>query len=944
MNIIFKSLALAAVVFCFAACDEEIGGQNENLEPTFPELIENYAVEPGSTQEIVFTPNMDWKISIPSELRQWFWIQDGAFKVSELTGGASTEPVSVHVGVTETADFEKNLSCEVTLEMGESSMVVAKYMLPAKEKSLDIFVAKKISDTEFELAEDGASYAYSAEEATDLALIWSESDNDFRLPVKVVANFNWTVEVPQWLEVNVPETTAGIVELVFTGESISGDSGKIRFLADGAEVMSLDVTIPSCGGIEVYSARLDGDQFEYDSEGAYVWSDTAVEALTLAWMGVDFRLPVMISSKCNWTVMTPEWLSVELPEKTAGDVTLTLLGVPSKYPLEDTSSKLIFKSGEEVIDEVEVKIPGCSDIINFSLDRSLTSLEYNHLGELMTATGFVTDAATAQLMGSKGVRVLAVETTGEKVSAENPDWFTFELSNWNTASDADVLQERTLTFFVTENEGEARTAVLFVLPPSVTAEVADLFADGAVVKEEYEAYAVSVLQESRNYPEYIRMNVSEDSEYECSFERADQEKAADLTAMYGETEFVYALSYESPYCRDYASLVTAVRFSSYKVFAHGDWLQFAAEGTSNSYGVVDMYLNQDVPVEQSVGYIVFYNAEGGVLAIVECLSPIVPEILTVDNTELIFSAEAAEQTIIVTSNVDWTAKSNKSWCTISPASGSRDGVVTVTAEANETGKDRTAKVVISSENESQTVVITQVAGEMLEVNVEEIEFGCLAAEKTITVKANVPWTIESDSDWCTVDPASGDKSVKVTVYVSRNFEDDVRNAVLTLKSAGKTVTVTVSQLYDDGTVTNGDETVHFVDYSEAKAAGAVLERLTSGEIYKQYRDGQAAVYHLTYIQEGKPLRIVLPEDTKTHNVNPYANRYDIRVNDTLYDEYFGPDGIVGEVVLDSDNSVEISMELPEGQDFLRGNINFMSTTSESPTIILVCTIDLTSNK
>ena len=957
INNIFKSMALFAAIMSFAACEPQLGNQDgpESVTPHFPELIENYAVEPGSVQEIVFTPNLDWKITIPSEVRQWFWIVEGSFKVTELTGTASEQPVKVLIGVTENPEFDKNFSCDVTLHMGDTSQVVAKYMLPAKEKSIQVFAAKPLAEGGFELAEDGVSYSYSDDVATGLDLIWSPADADFRLPVRVLSNCEWTVTHPDWVEVNVPEKTTGVIDLVFIGESISGDSGKVTFNVDGAEVMSLDMTIPSCGGIDVYSAKFDGSQYEYDDEGQYLWSDSAVEEVTLAWLGSDFRVPVKVSSKCNWTVVAPEWVSVELPEKTAGDVVLTLIGVPSKYPLADTSSKLIFKSGDEVVDEVVLNIPGCSDIMRFSLDRSLTSLEYNYLGELRTSTGFVTEAATAQLMGSKGVRVLAVETTGEKVSSENPDWFTFELSNWNTASEAAVLQERTLTFAVTENDGPARTAVLFVLPPSVTEEAAELFTDNAVVKEEYEAYAVSVLQESENYAEYIRLNLSEDSEYECSFERASQEKQAELTALLGETEFVYVLSYDSPYCRDHASLNMAVGFSTYKVFAQDDlssdksssddfWLQFASEGASNSYGVVDMYLNQDVPIEQSVGYIVFYNAEGGVLAIVECLAPTVPEILTVDSNELIFSAEAAEQTINVTSNVDWTADSNKSWCTVDPESGSKDGVVKVSVEANETGRDRSAKIEISSNNEVQIVEVTQKAGEMLEVSTEQVEFGCLAATKTITVRANVPWTIESDSDWCTVDPASGDKSVKVTVAVTRNFEDAEREAVLTLKSEGTTVTVNVSQMYDDATVTNGDETVHFVDYNEAKAVGAVLERLTTGDIYKQYRDGQALVYHLTYIQEGAPLRIVLPAEVRTHNVNPYANRYDIRVNDTLYDEFFGPNGLVGEVVLDSDNSVEIIMELPEGQDFMRGNINFLSETSESPILILVCTIDVTANK
>ena len=84
-NNIFKALALLAAVFVFAACDDK---DNTTVEPVFPELVENYAVEPGSVQELVFTPNLDWTLSIPSELRQWFWINDGSFKVTELTGKA----------------------------------------------------------------------------------------------------------------------------------------------------------------------------------------------------------------------------------------------------------------------------------------------------------------------------------------------------------------------------------------------------------------------------------------------------------------------------------------------------------------------------------------------------------------------------------------------------------------------------------------------------------------------------------------------------------------------------------------------------------------------------------------------------------------------------------------------------------------------------------------
>ena len=140
---IYRLMAALAVSALMMSCDDDSklnadgdNGQDgiQNVVPVFPDLVEDYEVEPGSTLELVFTPNLDWTVSIPSKIRQWFWINDESFKVTELSGKASEDPVTVHIGVTENAEFDKNYSCEVTLEMGDSSAVIAKYMLPAKEK------------------------------------------------------------------------------------------------------------------------------------------------------------------------------------------------------------------------------------------------------------------------------------------------------------------------------------------------------------------------------------------------------------------------------------------------------------------------------------------------------------------------------------------------------------------------------------------------------------------------------------------------------------------------------------------------------------------------------------------------------------------------------------------------------------------------------------------
>ena len=172
---ILRLLAALALTVAMAACGDEnklVGGkdQPDDVVPEFPELVEDYAVLPGSVQEIVFTPNLAWKVSIASELRQWFWIKDGSFSVTELSGEASEEPVTVYLAVTENAEFDKNYSCDVTLTMGGESKVIAKYMLPAKEKVMEIYQAQKEADGSFKMSDDGESYVYETQPATSAEL------------------------------------------------------------------------------------------------------------------------------------------------------------------------------------------------------------------------------------------------------------------------------------------------------------------------------------------------------------------------------------------------------------------------------------------------------------------------------------------------------------------------------------------------------------------------------------------------------------------------------------------------------------------------------------------------------------------------------------------------------------------------------------------------------
>ena len=72
-----------------------------------------------------------------------------------------------------------------------------------------------------------------------------------------------------------------------------------------------------------------------------------------------------------------------------------------------------------------------------------------------------------------------------------------------------------------------------------------------------------------------------------------------------------------------------------------------------------------------------------------------------------FTATAGSKTTTVTSNVNWTATVNASWVTISPASGSNSGTITVTAAANTATTSRTATLTVVGGTLTRTVTITQ---------------------------------------------------------------------------------------------------------------------------------------------------------------------------------------------------------------------------------------------
>lgn len=770
-------MTLVAAVAMFASCDRKEPDTPETVTPTFPNVVENYNVTPGETLTLTFEANMDWSVSVPASDLQWFWIQDASFKVDKVSGkvaSGSKESVTVVIGVSEKEEFDQNRSCDVTLTMGGESKVIAKYMRPAKNRTLAVYAAK-VENSEFVMNESG-EYEYDSAEASSLDFIWSAAEADFMMPVKVEANCEWTMEVPEWLSVQVPETTTGVLNLVLTGASLEAATGKITFKAGDAVLKEISVSVPSCSEVNVYSTQLDDlGEFRFDEEGDYLYSAEPVEAVTLVWPGSDFRMPVMVDAKCDWTLELPAWAkavySSDEPQEKAGVMQFTLMGNPLLYPLEETTSKMVFKYQGETVKEIALTIPGAADKFSYNLEMSLSEWEFNAAGELMTTAGYQSVAATATIYGTSAATVKVVEIVDGKKTVEDPSWVSMELQTFDKS--ADVLQHRTVTVSPTVNEGSNREAYVLFCKDGYDADV--YFAADGTLNEAMSKYAVRLIQHGTDM-DYVTMISSPEAMAEVGATFAVSENPR-LTTYFGDTKYKYTLTYTDVYARDEAYMSLAKPFASYKIFngtrkdVTADetfWLKFTVSDDTNTSGVVDMYMDMELPAKAQTAYLVFYDADGSTLAIIECVFD--PTAVAVD------------------------------------------------------------------------------------------EFVIEFAEQSATIAAQLGFT---------------------------------------------------------------------------------LEKLTEGEIFDLYYDGQSPVYHLTYTDTEHPLSIKIPSKVKSHNVNPWEYKNCFRVNDVIYDEFFGPNGVMGEIVLAEDSSVTVHMSMPEDASttMIRGNVNFLSG-SGGTVFVLVCTLDL----
>jgi hypothetical protein len=152
----------------------------------------------------------------------------------------------------------------------------------------------------------------------------------------------------------------------------------------------------------------------------------------------------------------------------------------------------------------------------------------------------------------------------------------------------------------------------------------------------------------------------------------------------------------------------------------------------------------------------------------------------------------AQAVTVTASHTDgaWAASSDAGWLTVSAASGTGSGSVTLTAAANPSAvTNRSATATIAG----QSVAVTQAAGTAtFAVSRTSWDAPAVGGAQAVTVTASHTdgaWAASSDAGWLTVSAASGTGSGSVTLTAAPMPSGDLAARTATATIAGQTVTV-----------------------------------------------------------------------------------------------------------------------------------------------------------
>ncbi|MCF8364716.1 MAG: T9SS type A sorting domain-containing protein, partial [Bacteroidales bacterium] len=155
---------------------------------------------------------------------------------------------------------------------------------------------------------------------------------------------------------------------------------------------------------------------------------------------------------------------------------------------------------------------------------------------------------------------------------------------------------------------------------------------------------------------------------------------------------------------------------------------------------------------------------------------------------------AGSTTFNITSNVDWAVSESVAWFSVTPMSGSNNGVITVNYLQNSSASNRSGIITLSATGVPDVTLTVIQSGAQLSVNPAIQNLTAPAGSTTFNVVSNAAWNVSESASWFSVSPIGGTGNGTLTVNYTENTAVTPRSGTITVSSVGiPNVTVTVTQ-------------------------------------------------------------------------------------------------------------------------------------------------------
>lgn len=232
--------------------------ENPSQDPIFPDHVEKY-IEVGESLDIEFTANLDWVLAITGGDAAYFYIMDSGIQVPQISGKAGAQKVTVYEKSTGSAAR----TCKLSLTMGGQTRDIVTIHTEPSDPQLTVY-AGKVNEAGGFTVVGGGEYEYESEVAENLHVIWPGDAPSYMLPIKVAANFGWSISsTPEWLDPSKAQSDGENTFLVLRGKTgklpLDDASGKISFMNPRTKkvLFEYNVSIDGCKAKARYSVPSD---------------------------------------------------------------------------------------------------------------------------------------------------------------------------------------------------------------------------------------------------------------------------------------------------------------------------------------------------------------------------------------------------------------------------------------------------------------------------------------------------------------------------------------------------------------------------------------------------------------------------------------------------------------------------------------------------------------